>query len=125
MSDLISRQAAIDALDKTCDITCQYSKKQRDVMCGACPLGSAFDAIEDLPSVEAVPKWIPVTERLPEMNEWVLCHRNKPIKINVSRLVYIGGEIHWEDTSLRFNDFVTAWMPLPEPYKERTDEKTD
>lgn len=32
MSDLISRQAAMDALDKQCDIVCQYSKKQRSVM---------------------------------------------------------------------------------------------
>lgn len=50
MSDLISRQAAMDALDKQCDIVCQYSKKQRSVMCGACPLGTAFDVIEELPS---------------------------------------------------------------------------
>lgn len=44
--------AAIDALDAVCDRVCQYTKKQRSVMCGACPLGSAFDAIEELPSAQ-------------------------------------------------------------------------
>ena len=58
--DLISRQAAIEALDKLCD-RCEYSKKQRFVMCGACHLGSAFDVIEELPSVsvaEKVGHWV-------------------------------------------------------------------
>ena len=50
MSDLIDRKAVIDALNKMCDVVCQYSKKQRDVMCGACSLGNAFDVIEALPS---------------------------------------------------------------------------
>lgn len=54
MDDYISRQVAIDALDGLCDIVCQYSKKQRSVMCGACPLGSAFDTIDELPSADAV-----------------------------------------------------------------------
>ena len=48
--DAITRKAAIEALDKLCD-RCEYSKKQRFVMCGACHLGSAFDVIEELPSV--------------------------------------------------------------------------
>ena len=49
MDELISRQAAIDALDGLCDRECEYSKKQRYVMCDACHLGSAFDVIEKLP----------------------------------------------------------------------------
>lgn len=52
MDDLISRQAAIDALDELCDRECEYSKQQRSVMCGACHLGSAFDVIENLPSAQ-------------------------------------------------------------------------
>lgn len=57
MADLISRQAVNDALDRTCNLVCQYSKKQRYAMCGACPLGSAFDAIAELPSDEKHGKW--------------------------------------------------------------------
>ena len=58
-SDLISRKAAIDALDKLCDCICEYSKKQRHTMCGACNLGSAFDVIDELPTAEPRKgKWI-------------------------------------------------------------------
>ena len=60
MDDLILRKAAIDALDALCDRECEYSKKQRNVMCGACHLGSAFDAIEQLPSAQSVEKDINV-----------------------------------------------------------------
>ena len=60
MTDLISRQAVNDALERTCDLVCQYSKKQRSVMCGACPFGSAFDAITEVPTIDPVKhgKWI-------------------------------------------------------------------
>ena len=51
-TDCISRQAAIDALDALCDSECEYSKKQRSVMCKACHLGSALDVVEQLPSVQ-------------------------------------------------------------------------
>ena len=52
MDDLISRQAAIDALEKLCDRICEYSKMQRHTMCGACNLGSAFDVIDELHTAE-------------------------------------------------------------------------
>lgn len=50
--DTISRRVAIDALDALCDRECEYSKQQRSFMCGACRLGSAFDVIDELPSVQ-------------------------------------------------------------------------
>jgi len=55
--DLIDREEVIEALDVLCDRVCQYSKEQRAVMCGACPLGSAFDVIEEFPSAEKTGKW--------------------------------------------------------------------
>ena len=57
MDDLISRQAAIDALDAICDRECEYPRKQRAVMCASCHLGSAFDAIDELPSAERRGRW--------------------------------------------------------------------
>lgn len=57
-NDTISRKAAIDALDAICDRECEYPKKQRAVMCGACHLGSAFDAIDELPSAERHGRWV-------------------------------------------------------------------
>jgi len=47
MNDYIKRDHVINALNKLCGRVCQYSKAQRKVMCGACPLGNAFTVIED------------------------------------------------------------------------------
>ena len=52
MSDPIERQTVIDALDALCERICQYSKKQRHIMCAACTLGCAFEVIENLPSAQ-------------------------------------------------------------------------
>jgi len=41
----------IDRLNGLCELNCQYSKKQREVMCGACMLGLAFDVIDDAPTI--------------------------------------------------------------------------
>jgi len=55
MTDYISREDTVNALDRLCDRVCQYSKAQRSVMCRACPLGDAFTVIEDeLPSADVV-----------------------------------------------------------------------
>ena len=45
----------INRLDELCETVCVYTKKQRSVMCGACPLGSAFDVVDNSPTVDAVP----------------------------------------------------------------------
>ena len=63
MSEYIERDKLVDALGKLCDRVCQYSKRQRKVMCGACPLGDAFAVIEDdIPAADVRPvvrvKWI-------------------------------------------------------------------
>ena len=52
MAKYIDADKAIEALDNLCDAGCQYSKIQRSVMCGACPLGGAFDAIDDIPAAD-------------------------------------------------------------------------
>jgi len=55
MAEYIDKQTVIDTLDRLCDIVCQYSKKQRAFMCGACSLGSAFDVLQELPSSDVAP----------------------------------------------------------------------
>jgi hypothetical protein len=50
--DTVSRKSVLDALDALCDRECEYSKQQRNFMCGACRLGSAFDVIDELPSAQ-------------------------------------------------------------------------
>jgi hypothetical protein len=77
----------------------------------------AADTIEEL----SKPKWIPVTERLPEFEGAVLCMR----KSNVygvrpyQEILYVDeyGFKNFDDIYLA-DGVVTHWMPLPQPPKE-------
>ncbi len=54
--EYISREAVVSSLNRLCDRVCVYSKAQRKVMCGACPLGDAFTVIEDdIPAADVRP----------------------------------------------------------------------
>lgn len=64
------------------------------------------------------PRWIPVSERLPEihnyMQEYIVT-----IKGNFIRTAFFtenNGELWWSI------DNVKAWMPLPKPYKAESEE---
>ena len=61
-----------------------------------------------------MPRWIPVTERLPEEDELVLVWRNNGLPY-VSRRIDLS---YW--VGLGRDAGVTHWMPLPEPPKEET-----
>ena len=52
---LIDADVLTNSLDSLCDTVCQYSKAQRSVMCGACPLDGAFDVVDNTPTVDAEP----------------------------------------------------------------------
>lgn len=61
--------------------------------------------------LDAIPNWIPVTERLPEESG---LYQVTDMQGNVVRYVFNvseGSEEYWRRC-------VKAWMPLPEPYKE-------
>ena len=59
--DTVSRTEILQKYEKYCEDNCQYSKKQRDVMCGACMMGDAIEIVESLPPVtpkQRTGKWI-------------------------------------------------------------------
>lgn len=70
--------------------------------------------------------WIPVTERVPENDDYVLLSFENSSHSSVGRHVgdeELGGawyvvDCFGEDTCLANDLFVNAWMPLPEPYRE-------
>ena len=68
--------------------------------------------------LNAIPHWIPVTERLPAMGKSVLM-------CDIDGDIYLG---HRTQCGYYYPDFcgdrvknVTAWCNLPEPYKEVTE----
>lgn len=74
-----------------------------------------------------IPRWIPVTERLPEEEGQYLvcCNGNYPIEVGGFYIDEDGERYFccdWNDP-----DDIEAWMPLPEPYKrgEWKNEKND
>ena len=61
-------------------------------------------------------RWIPVTERLPENDEKVLC-----CTMTKKGLPNIVIGYHYENGwACGMNNNVVAWMPLPEPWKGET-----
>ena len=75
--------------------------------------------ILDLPPVTPRhERWIPISERLPdEMGTYLVTLDYKEHGTGVTSLWFHNAEIGWD---LRVADEVTAWMPLPEPYKEES-----
>lgn len=98
----------------------------RDRMDGEVMLKAA-DAIEKLANWWSMaktlgdmvtPKWIPVTERLPEKRKWVLCWC---VSDTQEVLRWENNEWYHDPMHVYFYDFVTHWMPLPMPPKEETE----
>ena len=84
-----------------------------------------LEVLEDfevaLKALEQEPRWIPVSERLPESNGNYLityCHRNV-IETQEADYVEDEEEAKWYDTTgIEITLAVTAWMPLPKAYRE-------
>ena len=118
MSDNISRQAVL-----------KWLETEWDGM-----VTSVFDGVEQLPSTDP---WIPFSERLPEEHEWIGTEKfgttisdkvHITFDVNGERFVRTlslqngklsNSEKHLMDTFYKGWKML-AWMPLPEPYQERS-----
>ena len=71
-------------------------------------------------------KWIPVEERLPENNDYILLHFSNCMVPAIGRYeehpedgAFYLGDCDEEDTCISRDLFVNAWRPLPEPYRPK------
>lgn len=109
--DLISRADAVKAICGVC--LEEHCETECIVPC------TFMEALEAVPSAEAVQRWIPCSERLPEEGEYLLvCDEDGDIELGY----YEDGNWYWlaeaiSDYTTRYYGCV-AWMPLPEPWKE-------
>lgn len=106
-----------DELMKRLREPCQYEN------CVLCK--DAADAIEKL----SKPRWIPVTERLPEEDGWYQVYAPSYSGGSSSGLKNIKGNMYSAFKNGKWSievgyhkrpGCVKAWMPLPEPPKEET-----
>lgn len=109
MSDLINREEALHAVEHELDMIDHVPQWVFD------RLGNA---LKGLPSIDAEPQWIPVTERLPERETAVLI-TDEDEEVNVAYWDY---EEWVEDPIVEWrcgnwNVEPVAWMPLPKPYE--------
>ena len=77
---------------------------------------------EDAEEKDRLGQWIPCSEKLPEVNipvltQWEVYYSGE-IRIEILYLNELG---RWYGDSGEPNGKVIAWMPLPEPYKEKTE----
>ena len=104
--------------------------------------------VENAPTIDAIPRWIPCEERLPKDLEVVnitwINHRPATYYADIKDNPFTATAIHYEDKwwwyspicedmlaecgksecdKMDANIEVTAWMPMPEPYNgERKDD---
>ena len=132
MDDLIRRQDAIDAF-KAME---EYEGLEIEDEAYTQAKEDGIEILTKLPSAQPEPQWIPCSERLPEEDYWT--GNNFQYSANVLMTVYNAGDEEtiidyghttdgkwYSDTTDCYVPYeweVIAWMPLPEPYKENSDE---
>lgn len=108
-SDLISRQAAIDLADKVEDM---WLKGEIDSIYA--PIVKGLNA---LPSAQPEQRWIPCSERMPDVAQRVLLSGHGMVMVG---MLHGFSKYSLEPTGMSYiypKDSIEAWTPLPEPYE--------
>lgn len=112
--DAVSRQYILNAL-------AEYIEEYEELDKGEihdlkwCAMGEAKMVVKEAPSAQTEPQWIPCSEWLPENDDAVLISH----KHGVGKAWWNGR--FWSSATKKCYKTVTAWMPLPEPYREEGD----
>lgn len=130
MNDVISRQAVLDAIEKTHWFTVQ-ADSNTDYFCGTIDdivslnvhidIDAVRRAVNDVPAVSG---WVSVKDRLPDKEGQYICWFGKNTVIKGAAIATYLEE--WKAfgsfESLKTYPNVTHWMPMPEPPKEADNE---
>ena len=78
---------------------------------------------EDAEEKDRLGQWIPISERLPEEEEYILLSFANYTGLDIGRYENDGENDKFypgddEETYAHYGLVVNAWMPLPEPYRE-------
>lgn len=103
MDDLISRQDTLQLFETAFENNWTVS--------------DTMDALENLPSAQPEPKWIPCSERMPERGVSVLISHVGYVSVDF--LDIDDGALFFWISALYLDEERQniAWMPLPEPWK--------
>lgn len=107
MDDLISRQAAIDAIRAS---TSKYTGFMEMEMY------TDDDAVEAINGVPSAQQWIPCSERLPKSGRYLVTGKKNRDWYESDKIVtsaFYDGAFWTNNGDIQ----AEAWMPLPEPYK--------
>lgn len=83
-----------------------------------------YEDREDAKDTNVPGKWIPCSERLPKDGENVLCYVTSAMRVGDDIVTGLQHDGLWfMQSGVGMQSFdractVTAWMPLPEPYRE-------
>ena len=119
MSDLINRQDAIDAINTWPKFGCD--ERCRLVPCheGLEPYVHLRDVVTAIINLPSAQQWIPCSEKLPEKQGFYLTTVNWYGHLSRSIKHFNGKDFL---NLITEEDHITAWMPLPEPYKGENNE---
>lgn len=120
MDDLIRRKDAVDAIRASASKYTGFMEMEMYTD------DDAVEAIEGVPSAQPEQRWTPISERLPEEKinpntsdfEEVLCSTT----FGDVRAYKFGTPLGWKEPHFwngpgMMDEYVLAWMPLPEPWR--------
>lgn len=114
-SDPISRQTLKDAFVETTLLEWEQLKKYYPML----------KVVDEVPSAQPEPQWIPCSERLPEDGEkhyWVCTDTGYQCECRWTNINHFWTDLttnwHWHIMDIPQYSHVVAWRELPEPWKE-------